>query len=72
MKKLKSFVLRRLHVFGDLVVYRRGSWARRERLPRYLVSQESTGRDLEEFRREASAVKWAKAQKEGQANAVPS
>lgn len=61
MKKT-TFILHRLAEFGDFIVYRRGKWARRERLPMYLVSRESDGRDLEEFRRKASAMKWAQAQ----------
>ena len=56
------FILYRLKEFGDFVVYKRGSWARRERLPMYLVSNQATGRDLEEFRRKASAINWARAQ----------
>lgn len=55
-------VIHRIAEYGDLVVYKRGPWHRRERLPGYLVSQESTGRNLEEFRRKSSAIKWAKEQ----------
>ena len=57
-----KYVIYRLREFGDFVVYRRGTWAKRERLPMYLVSNQATGRDLEEFRRKASAMNWAQAQ----------
>ena len=57
-----TFTLNRLRTFGDYIVYRRGNWAKRERLPMYLVSRESDGRDLEEFRRRASALNWARNQ----------
>ena len=57
-----KYVLHRLATFGDFIVYQRGNWARVERIPKYLVSRESDGRDLEEFRRKASALNWAKAQ----------
>lgn len=62
--KTQLFTLNRLAVFGDLIVYERGNWAKRERLPRYLVSRESDGRDLEQFRRLKSALRWAQAQPE--------
>ena len=58
------FTIYRLAGFGDFIVYQRGSWARRERLPRFLVSRESDGRDLEQFRRLKSALKWAQEQAE--------
>ena len=49
---------------GPLIVYERGSWHRRERLPRYVVARDVQNGAifLEEFRRKASALKWAKAQ----------
>lgn len=57
--KTRQFTLHRLATFGDFIVYKRGSWARTERLPMYLVSRESDGRDLEEFRRKKSATRFA-------------
>jgi len=62
---MQRFILYRLATIGTLAVYQRGAWARRERLPLYLVSNLATGRDLEEFRRLKSALRWASAQKEG-------
>ena len=59
------YVIYRIAEFGSLAVYRRGARAKRERLPMYLVSNLATGRDLGEFRRKASAIKWAISQPEG-------
>ena len=56
---MPRFVIYRIAEFGDFIVYRRGAWARREHLPMYLVSNQATGRDLEEFRRKQPAVNWA-------------
>lgn len=53
------YVIHRIAEFGDFIVYRRGAWARREHLPMYLVSNQATGRDLEEFRRRKAALGWA-------------
>jgi hypothetical protein len=61
MKKI-SFRIYGIAEFGDFIVYIRGNWARRERLPMYLVSRQSDQRDLKEFRRKKSALKWAEAQ----------
>lgn len=59
MKKTTLFVIHRLAEFGELVVYERGLWHRRHGIPKYLVSNLATGRDLEEFRRKADAIRWA-------------
>lgn len=56
---MSLYVIHRIAEFGDFVVYRRGTWARREHLPMFLVSNQVTGRDLEEFRRRKSALNWA-------------
>jgi len=50
------FILHRVAQFSDFIVYRRGDWCLAHRVPRYLVSRESTGRDLEEFLRRKSAI----------------
>lgn len=60
--KPTQFVIHRIKEFGDFIVYRRGTWHKRFHLPAYLVSRQSDGRDLEEFRRKASALKWAEEQ----------
>ena len=64
--KTQKFVIYRIAEFGDYIVYRRGAWAKRERLPLYLVSRQSDGRDLEQFRRKKSALNWAEAQSKNQ------
>ena len=51
--------------FGLMSVYRRGQWARKERLPLYFVLRETDGHILEEFRRLNSAEKWAKGHANG-------
>jgi len=58
----QRYILNRLATFGDFIVYQRGAWARRERIPKFLVSRESDGRDLEDFRRKQSAMNWARQQ----------
>jgi hypothetical protein len=58
----------RIAEFGNLIVYRRGRWAWRERLSKYVVGRDMPGGEqcmLEEFRRKQSAIKWAKHQAEG-------
>ena len=58
----------RIAEFGSLIVYRRGRWAQRERLPKYVVGRDVPNGEqcmLEEFRRKQSAIKWAKQQTEG-------
>jgi hypothetical protein len=57
-----KYTLNRIATIGDFAVYQRGAWARRERIPKYLVSRESDGRDLEDFRRKQSAMNWARQQ----------
>lgn len=59
---MTTYMIYRIALYGDYIVYRRGPWARREKLPLYLVSRESDGRDLKEFRRKDSAMKWAATQ----------
>jgi len=59
----------RVAEFGDFIVYERGAWAQRERLPRYVVLRNSDNRALEEFRRRMSAVRWARQQAEAEAHA---
>ena len=56
----------RVAEFGTLIVYERGRWAQREGLPKYVVARDDTKQVhfLEEFRRRAPAIKWAKAQEE--------
>ena len=49
----------RLGQIGNLVIYERGDWHRAQRLPKYVVSNAETGRDLEEFRRLRTALTWA-------------
>jgi hypothetical protein len=63
--KTQQFVVYRIAEFGVMAVYRRGDWYKKERLPKYLVSSLVTGRDLEEFRRKASAIKWAQSNQRG-------
>ena len=48
---------------GRLTVYRRGDWARREGLARYVVMREEDGirRQVREFRYKRAAVTWARA-----------
>ena len=50
--------------FGLMVVYERARgpepW-----VPKYIVINEATGRVMEEFRRKASAVKWARENAKG-------
>jgi hypothetical protein len=60
--KVPRYILHRLAAFGDFIVYQRGRWAQRERIPKFLVSRESDGRDLEEFKRKKDAVQWAQEQ----------
>jgi hypothetical protein len=58
----------RIAEFGSLIVYERGRWAHRERLPKYVVGHDMPeGQQcmLEEFRRKQSAIKWARQQAEG-------
>ena len=60
--------IHRIAEFGSLIVYRRGRWAKRERLPLYVVGRDvPSGQQcmLEEFRRKQSAINWAKRQPEG-------
>lgn len=56
-------VITRVAEFGTLIVYRRGDWCLRERLPRYVVARDDADqvRFLEDFRRLDTAVKWARA-----------
>jgi hypothetical protein len=56
----------RVAEFGDFIVYRRARWPVVGLGGRYFVTQESNGYILEEFRRRASAVKWARAQRQPQ------
>ena len=58
-RKQKLFTLERIAEFGDFVVFMRVKWRKALRLPLYLVGRESDGRDLEDFRRVDSAIKWA-------------
>ena len=60
-----QFIIYRIAQFGKMVVYVRGNWYKKHLCPKYLVSNEETGRDLEEFRRKASALKWAQANANG-------
>jgi len=60
--------IHRIAEFGSLIVYKRGRWAKRERLPKYVVGRDVPNGGqcmLEEFRRKASAMKWARGQAEG-------
>lgn len=62
--QITRYALRRILELGSLILFERVGWGhRQERLPRYLVSH-TDGRDLEEFRRKASAVRWIHQQEE--------
>lgn len=58
------FDIYRVAEFGCMIVYERGRWAQRAGLPKYVVARDD-GKVvswLEEFRRRASAIKWAHAE----------
>lgn len=62
-------VIHRIAEFGPFIVYRRGRWHQAERLPKYVVGREAqAGQNcmLEEFRRRASAIRWAQEMAKGE------
>lgn len=54
-------VIYRITEIGDFIVYQRGAWHRRERLPGFTVDRASNGRSLREFRRKKHAISYARA-----------
>lgn len=52
---------------GDFILFERGAWRRRERVPAYLVSRESSGRDLKDFLRFKTALAWINLQQADEA-----
>jgi hypothetical protein len=58
-----KFRIEAIHTYGIMTVYRR-CW-REYGLQKFFVLRETDGKTLEEFRRQASAVKWAKENAKG-------
>jgi hypothetical protein len=50
---------------GIMQVWERGSWHKREGLPKHVVSNEKTEKFLEEFRRLRDAKRFARQNKNG-------